>query len=460
MQSGPALPVDVDAVRSRVAWRILPLAFLLYIMANLDRANAGFAKLSMAPDLGFSERVFGYGFGIFFAGYLLLAIPGALIVERWSARRWFALILISWGLLSALTGFVRTPGQFYFARFLLGIAEAGFFPGIIVYFTHWFPGRDRAKAISALIMAVPFSLALGAPISGLLLGLKWIGMHGWQWLFILEGAPAILIGVLALFVLSDRPRDAKWLRPEERDWLQAQLDTEARSKESSKKPSVADALMLPQIWILALGILAANTGGYALTFWLPTVIKGLSGSSNNSVLGWSGLIHAFGLISVFASGQSSDRTGERKWHCVAGQVLTAVFLGVSVIPGQPFWLVVSWLCGMGLAAYFWATPFLGPSHSHSDGLRGGGRGRPCQHMRERGWLPWQQLRGRAQGPRVWRPRLPALLGRLLPCGRPHNLPPEGAIKGRSGCPSEEERLITLGDAQEYVRLEFKVPADP
>jgi len=356
-QSGPALPADVDAVRSKVAWRILPLAFLLYIMANLDRANAGFAKLSMAPDLRFSERVFGYGFGIFFAGYLLLAIPGALIVERWSARRWFSLILISWGFLSALTGFVKTPGQFYFARFLLGIAEAGFFPGIIVYFTHWFPGRDRAKAISALIMAVPFSLALGAPISGLLLGLKWLGMHGWQWLFILEGAPAILIGVLALFVLNDRPRDAKWLRPEERDWLQAQLDTEARAKESSKRPSVADALMLPQIWILALGILAANTGGYALAFWLPTVIKGLSGSSNNSVLGWSGLIHAFGLISVFASGQSSDRTGERKWHCVAGQVLTAVFLGMSVIPGQPFWLVVSWLCGMGLAAYFWATPF-------------------------------------------------------------------------------------------------------
>src|SRR5208283_3084182 len=214
MQSGPALSVDVNAVRSKVAWRILPLAFLLYIMANLDRANAGFAKLSMAPDLRFSERVFGYGFGIFFVGYLLLAIPGALIVERWSARRWFALILISWGFLSALTGFVKTPGQFYFARFLLGIAEAGFFPGVIVYFTHWFPRADRARALSAMVLGIPVCLALGARASDFILQLDWSwsgNLAGWQWVFLLEGCPALLFGAIVPFVLVDWPRQAKWL---------------------------------------------------------------------------------------------------------------------------------------------------------------------------------------------------------------------------------------------------------
>src|SRR3954452_2876162 len=166
-------PVAVAAVRRKVAWRILPMAILLYFIAYLDRANVGFAKLRMANDLKFSEEGFGLGIGIFFIGYLILEIPGALLVERWSARKWFARILISWGFVSALTAFVRTPMQFYVARFLLGVAEAGFFPGIIVFFTHWFASRDRARALSGLIMAVPFSLALGAPVSGLLLDVDW-----------------------------------------------------------------------------------------------------------------------------------------------------------------------------------------------------------------------------------------------------------------------------------------------
>src|SRR5712691_11081659 len=168
-----ATPFSPDAVRRKVAWRVLPFVFLLYIVAYLDRANAGFAKLAMADDLKFSEEVFGLGFGIFFLGYLILEIPGALIVERWSARKWFARILISWGFCSALTALVKTPLQFYVARFLLGVAEAGFFPGIIVYFTHWFTSHDRARALSGLVMAVPFSLAMGAPLSALLLDVDW-----------------------------------------------------------------------------------------------------------------------------------------------------------------------------------------------------------------------------------------------------------------------------------------------
>jgi ACS family tartrate transporter-like MFS transporter len=349
--------VDEGALRRKVAWRVLPLVFLLYIVAYLDRANVGFAKLAMADDLKFSEKVFGLGFGIFFIGYLILEIPGALLVERWSARKWFARILISWGFVSALTALVRTPHQFYAARFLLGVAEAGFFPGIIVYFTHWFTSRDRGRALSGLVMAVPFSLALGAPVSGLLLKVHWLGFPGWKWLFLLEGLPAVVLGVATLFLLTDRPRDAKWLKPEERDWLQGKLDAEAESKKVARDITVWEAFCLPNVWLLALGIFATNTGGYAFGFWLPTAVKNISGSSTSNTLWLSGLIYACGIVSVFLSGQSSDRTGDRKWHCVAGQVFTALFLAASTIPGQPIWLVMAWLCLTGFAAYSWPSPF-------------------------------------------------------------------------------------------------------
>src|SRR5881396_1424718 len=223
--------IDPVALRRKIAWRVLPFVFLLYIVAYLDRANVGFAKLAMADDLKFSEAVFGFGFGIFFIGYLILEVPGALLVEHWSARKWFARILISWGLISALTAFVRTPSQFYIARFLLGVAEAGFFPGIIVYFTHWFASAERARALSGLVMAVPFSLALGAPVSALLLDVRWLGLVGWKWLFILEGLPAVILGVVTLLWMTDRPRHAKWLTPEERGHLEGLLAAEARAKE-------------------------------------------------------------------------------------------------------------------------------------------------------------------------------------------------------------------------------------
>lgn len=349
--------INPAALRRKVAWRILPFVFLIYIVAYLDRANVGFAKLAMADDLKFSEAVFGFGFGIFFIGYLILEIPGALLVERWSARKWFARILISWGLISSLTAFVETPRQFYGARFLLGVAEAGFFPGIIVYFTHWFPVRDRARALSALVMAVPFSLALGAPVSALLLKVNWLGLAGWKWMFILEGLPAVLLGVMTLFYLTDRPRDAKWLTAAERNHLTAELEAEASAKEAKGRMRVWDALRLRNVWLLALGIFATNTGGYGLTFWLPTTVKSLSSGSTSDALLYSGLFYACGLFSVFIVGQSSDRTGDRKWHCVAGQLLTALFLIGSTIPGQPFWLVMGWLCLTGFAAFSWPPPF-------------------------------------------------------------------------------------------------------
>lgn len=349
--------IAIQRLRRKVAWRILPLTILLYLAAYLDRANVGFAKLRMKSDLGFSEEVFGIGIGIFFLGYLTLEIPGALLVERWSARKWFARILVTWGLLSAATALVETPAQFYTVRFLLGVAEAGFFPGLIVYFTHWFPAGERARAMSGFIVAVPLSLALGAPISSLLLDVDWLGWRGWQWLFIVEGLPAVLLGFITLRFLTDRPRDARWLTPAERDYLEGQLAREAQAKEQTGRFTIGQALRTPNVWLLALSIFATNTGGYAMSFWMPTTVKSLSGGSDSSALLYSGLFYACGLAGVIYSGFAADRTGNPKWTCIAGQWSTGLFLAASAIPGQPFWMVMAWLVLTGLVAHSWPPPF-------------------------------------------------------------------------------------------------------
>ncbi len=358
----PERNVRPEQVRRKVAWRILPLMFVLYVIAYLDRANAGFAKLRMKDELGWSDDVFGWGFGIFFAGYLLLEIPGALIVEHWSARKWFARILFTWGLCSMGMAFVRTPWQFYLARFLLGLAEAGFFPGVIVYFTHWFPRAERGRALSVLVLGVPISLALGARLSGLLLEQSWWGIPGWQWVFLIEGAPAVVIGVALPFLLADRPRQARWLTPDESNWLEAKLERERKEAAVGGAVNLRQALRQPAVWLLALGILATNTGGYAMVFWLPSVMTNLlteldMPSTPGVVLNGISLIYMAGLAGVWLSGQSSDRTGDRKWHCVTGQVFTGVFLALSVLPGQPLGIVWMWLCCMGFFAFFWPSPF-------------------------------------------------------------------------------------------------------
>jgi len=363
-QSAAEPVVDPRAVRRKVAWRILPLVFILYVIAYLDRANLGNAWLQMKYLPGFNPEVLGWGAGIFFAGYQLLEIPGALLVERWSARKWFARILVTWGACSMGMALVTTPLQFYFARFLLGLAEAGFFPGLIIYFTHWFPRADRGRALASMVLAVPFSLTVGAWISGALLSVGWFGLAGWQWLFLVEGAPAVLMGVAVPFLLTDRPAQAQWLTAAERAWLVETLTEDRRQAKLAGGETLSQALRRPTVWLLALGIFAANTGGYALAFWLPTVVKtllmethGAAAPSDEAVLGWTGLIYFCGLAGVWPSAQSSDRTGERKWHCVAGMMLTGIFLGACVLPGQPWALVFVWLCLAGFFAFSWPTPF-------------------------------------------------------------------------------------------------------
>ncbi len=350
-------PVCVRTLRRKVAWRILPLVVILYVISYLDRANVAFAKLRMGAALGFSDEVFGFGIGVFFIGYLFLEIPGALLVERWSARKWFARILVTWGFISAGMAFVRTPTQFYWARFLLGVAEAGFFPGIIVYFSHWFVLGDRSRALSGLLVAVPFSLALGAPVSSLLLDVKWRGLEGWQWLFIVEGLPAVLLGGIVLLCFTDRPRDASWLSKEERDHLENELAAESAAKSLHQQMGIWDALRLKTVWQLVIGVMIGNSGGYALTFWLPTTLKSLSGGSDQMTLLYSGLYYSCGIISVLLSGWSADRTGDRKWHAAGGMITTGIFLACSTIPGQGFAGQMTWLCLTAFGAFFWISPF-------------------------------------------------------------------------------------------------------
>src|SRR5438128_2414154 len=219
-----------ESARSRITWRLLPFLFLLYVANYLDRTNIAYATLGMKGDLGLSDSVFGTASGIFFIGYFALQIPGALLVERWSARWLLSLTLITWGALTTLTGFVRTPMELYGARFLLGAAEAGFFPGVIVYLSHWFIYQDRAKAVARFMAAIPIGFMIGGPIAAFILGVHWLGIAGWRWLFLLEGVPAIVLGIAALFVLPDWPSEARWLLPNERDWITSRLAEEQRTK--------------------------------------------------------------------------------------------------------------------------------------------------------------------------------------------------------------------------------------
>ena len=352
-----------DRTRRKIAFHILPLAFILYMIAYLDRANVAFGKLPMSADLGFSDAVFGFGAGIFFLGYFLLEIPGSLIVERWSARRWIARILLTWGLAAILVGFVQTPRGFYLTRFILGAAEAGFFPGIIVYLTHWFSRLDRARATAVFMCAAPLSLTLGAPLSALILKVGWLGWPGWRWMFVLEGLPAILAVFFTLRWLIDHPRDAKWLEPEEREWIEAKLESEKETKRSLGHFSTGEGLRQPQVWLLAIAYFLGNVGGYGFVFWLPSIIQSSSGLSVVLSNICSSLPFGFAVISALLFSLSSDRKGERRIHTCVPLSLAGLFLLVSAIPSQSFVLVIAWLSLTAVGVYgwtpaFWALPTL------------------------------------------------------------------------------------------------------
>jgi ACS family tartrate transporter-like MFS transporter len=343
--------------RGRIFRRILPFIFFLYILAYIDRANVAFANRPMSADLGFSEAVFGFGAGVFFLGYFLLQIPGALIVERWSARRLIAVILVAWGMLTMLIGFVRTPGQFYISRFFLGAAEAGFFPGVLVYLTHWFRSGDRARATARFALAAPVALVIGAPLSSVILKLNWLGLPGWRWVFILQGVPAILFGVVTLFYLTDRPRDAKWLAQDQRDWIESELRRERELKGARQDHDWWKVVVHRDVLLLTGASFCANLGGYGFILWLPNTLNRGMGLSLILSTALSALPFVAAIAASLLVGWLSDRSGERKWHTCAVFLSAGLFLALSSVPGQPVALSIFWITLTGAAVYSWVPPF-------------------------------------------------------------------------------------------------------
>jgi len=350
-----------DRARRRITRRILPYLFILYIVAYVDRINLSYAALEMNRDLRFSPEVYGFGAGIFFAGYFLLEVPGAILVERWSASAWIARIMISWGMVAVLTGFVRTAPQFYWARFLLGAAEAGFFPGIVVYLSHWFRNEDRAKAVALFAAAQPISNMIAAPISGLLLGIHWLGLPGWRWLFILEGVPAVILGAVTLVYLTDWPHQARWLPDDERQWITVELEDEKRSLREAHPHGVWKTLSQPRMLLLILAYFFMVTSVYGFTFWMPVIVKKLSGFSNLSVALLSALPYSAGLAAILFAGWSSDRTKERRWHTAFPMILAGAGLALAVLSqNAPIIMICMFsLAAAGMYGYFpafWSLP--------------------------------------------------------------------------------------------------------
>jgi sugar phosphate permease len=302
--------------RRRIALRLLPFAFLLYLINYIDRVNVSFAAPRMKADLGFSDSIYGFGASVFFLTYVIFEIPGAILVERWSARKWITRIMVSWGLITMLTAFIRTAHQFYIARLLLGAAEASFYPGMIVYLTHWFTLKDRARAIAVFYAAIPAGSFIGSAAAGWLLAVHWMGLSGWRWLFILEGIPAVVVGAVTLFYLTDHPSDANWLTESERSSIINGLAAEHAAKTKQPQFTFWAACKDPRLLCLVAGYFFYQMAVVSNSFWMPTFLQRLSNLPATTVARLVMLPAVAGLTGLFVNSWHSDRSGERKWHTV------------------------------------------------------------------------------------------------------------------------------------------------
>jgi len=368
----------LDSARRKASRRLLPLCFFCYVIAYVDRVNVSLAKLTMVRELkGFDNEVFGFGAGIFFLGYFLLEIPGTLIVERWSARKWISRIMVTWGFLAAATALVKTPLQFYVLRFSLGLAEAGFFPGIIVYLTHWFPSRDRARAIATFLIATPTAQIISPKISNWMLALTStetvegainhragpMGLQGWQWMYIGWGLPAVLLGVIVLFWLTDRPCQARWLTAEEREALETELEHDKLAGARARPLRVVEALRQPKVLLLALAFFFAVLANYSIEFFLPSILKKWY-NLRLDVITWLLMVPPLAaLAGQLLAGWHSDLKKERKLHTVVPMLCAATaLLLVSRSAGHlAVTIALFTLAAAGIKAYqpsFWALPSL------------------------------------------------------------------------------------------------------
>jgi ACS family tartrate transporter-like MFS transporter len=325
--------LETRALR-KVTLRIVPFVMLLYFIAFIDRVNIGFAALTMNKDLGFSPTVFGVGAGIFFLGYFLFEVPSNLVLYKVGARIWIARVMITWGLISGAMAFVQGPNSFYAVRFLLGAAEAGFFPGIILYLSYWFPARQRAAVTAIFMAAAPLSTVLGSPVSGALLEMHGLlGLSGWQWMFIVEAVPALILGVMVLFYMTDRPEKAKWLRDDERNWLVTTMNAEAAKKAGTTSHSVWRGLADPRVIALSLVYFGTSAGLYTLGIWAPQIIKefGLSSLQVGFLNALPGIV---AIVAMVLWARHSDRSGERTWHVVGACLLASLGLVLAGFAGS------------------------------------------------------------------------------------------------------------------------------
>jgi ACS family tartrate transporter-like MFS transporter len=356
--------------RARVTRHLIPYLMFIYILAYLDRANIGVAKLRMEADLGFNDAVIGLGAGVFFLGFLLLNIPASLIVERWSARRLIAAIMVSWGFVASAMGFLGAPifgslglkTQFYGLRLLLGIAEAGFFPGVIIYFSHWYRPEDRPRAKGYFMVSQSIAVAGGIPLSRFILdNVHWAGLAGWRWIFILEGILPFLMGIVTFWYLTDRPGDAAWLPDEEKQWLLGQLKADEIRKISSHRLRIVDALRFPQTFLLMTVLFLVVTGNQALIFFLPSVTDSMSSMPIAFRTLAASLPYAFSALGILLNGIWAQRTGRLRWHTALPIIATGISLGLAVLARDHARLMTAFLCLTGFTAQaympaFWTLP--------------------------------------------------------------------------------------------------------
>ena len=366
MNTGPQLQSVEELTYRKVTMRIVPLLFICYLGAYLDRVNVGFAKLQMLHDLGFSETVFGFGAGIFFLGYVLFEVPSNIALHRVGARLWIARIMLTWGVISACMIFVRSPISFYILRFLLGVAEAGFIPGVLLYLTYWYPAKRRGRITALFLTAIPMSSIFGGPLSGWILkelsGAR--GLAGWQWLFVIEAIPSLVLGFVVLRFLDDRVGAVKWLSADEKRIVSDNIGLEELEKEGSSK--LSQAFTNGHVWLLGLIYFCVASGIYIISFWLPTIIKG-SGVSDPFEIGLlSAVPYIVAIVAMLAVNADGDRTRERRWHVIIPSLVTGLGLAVTAFSGSNTTLA---MIGLVLAAAgassaqsaFWTLPaaFLG-----------------------------------------------------------------------------------------------------